>query len=250
MNRKIIMAYEAGADVNILFSHLRRVAGDSQPFLVGAFISLAGPVSESSDSRIVSEASDLVYANISDFKRNCDMHGIAYTVRPDFDEYTFADLVEDSRFADMVMCSPGLLSAARSSTVGQPDVERMMRNLECPILEIPNITTWPAEILFAFDASPSAMTAIKIFTYLFPDQRSTNVLVYSAGVDQVRNAEFLDWMQLHYSQFQWIDSMPTLKNHLCVCGSFGRSWISNFFKSSFASPIIEKEEVPVFMCHC
>ncbi|HLI93783.1 MAG TPA: universal stress protein, partial [Puia sp.] len=116
----------------------------------------------------------------------------------------------------------------------------------------------------AYDASASAVWAIKQFTYLFPEYHDKKVLVVN-----VRNSrdEFIEesfkmkeWLREHYQdvEFHVLTGNPSdqlfaflleRKNSFVVMGAYGRGILSRFLRPSSARLIVRTLNLPIFVTH-
>jgi hypothetical protein len=117
--------------------------------------------------------------------------------------------------------------------------------------------------VLAYDGSESSVHAIRQFAYLFPDLCAADtLLVYASDEDEsIPDQSFMEELiSRHFPKLKsfkinldprryfdaWIGDR---QNSILVCGSFGRSRLSRFLKSSFAAQEIADHKLPVFVAH-
>jgi hypothetical protein len=173
-------------------------------------------------------------------------------------------ILEESRFADLVIIQPTLSFEKRLEEAPTTLVKEMLANAECPVLVAPQNLTGIEEIVFAYDGSRSAVFAIKQFTYLFPELSDKKAIVLQVNKDDslpVTEKEKLGkWLRMHYSGigFQVLKGKASeelyghllgKQNTIVVMGAFGRSWLSGLFKPATAGLLLKTINLPFFITH-
>lgn len=204
------------------------------------------------------------FAFIQQFERTCALRGIRCQVLNNSKRNAALGILEESRFADLVIIQPTLSFEKRPEEAPTALVKEILANAECPVLVAPQNLTGIEEIVFAYDGSRSAVFAIKQFTYLFPELADKKAIVLQVNKDDslpVTEKEKLGkWLRMHYSGigFQVLKGKASeelygrllgKQNTIVVMGAFGRSWLSGIFKPATAGLLLKTINLPFFITH-
>lgn len=199
--------------------------------------------------------------NIRIFKEVCIKRNVSYTLHHDRN-VPVSEIIDESRFADLLILDPKTFDAKGVAINGF--VKKILVAAECPVIVVPEYFKEIDEIVFAYDGSASSVFAIKQFTYLFPeldDKKATLLQVNEAGNEVVDDKpKIAEWLKTHYSiinlmvlngktKDELFGYLAGKKDVMVVMGAFGRSAISQLFRSSSAEPIIKAVNLPVFITH-
>jgi len=205
---------------------------------------------------------ELISRNIHLFEEACTRDGMHFRVHKDNNGMALASLVEETRFADLLLVSSELFY----KNVGdrQPNfyLEEILKKSECPVMLVPEKFREPVEILLAYDGSESSVFAIKQFAYLFPELAGKPATLFSIGADEdlPQYSLVTELISRHYPNLQVEhkrmvdkrDFTAWLNEHAesyIVMGAFSRNFLSQFFKKSFASSVIAENRMLVFISH-
>jgi hypothetical protein len=205
----------------------------------------------------------LVNKNINLFKEVCIAEGIEFRIHKDTDLMAISSLIEETRFADVLLISSDLFYANVSKQQPNFYLEEVLKRAECPVMLIPENFEEPAQIVLAYDGSESAVFAIKQFAYLFPElvNKETTLLSIVQHEDEMPEYSLVTELAgRHYSDLkietmhlkqkkdfaQWMTGKP---NSFIVMGAFSRSMFSQLFKKSFATDVIHDIKMPLFISH-
>ncbi len=205
----------------------------------------------------------LVNKNISLFKETCIAAGIEFRIHKDTDLMAISSLIEETRFADVLIISSDLFYA--NISIQQPNfyLEEVLKRAECPVMLIPEKYDEPGQVVLAYDGNESSVFAIKQFAYLFPElakketillsiiQHEDEMPEYSLVTELVsRHFPNLKLQSLHLKQKKdfaaWLSNKP---NSVIVMGAFARSALSQLFRKSFATDVIHDIKMPIFISH-
>lgn len=204
------------------------------------------------------------FAYIQQFERTCAVRGIRCQVLNNSKRNAAAAILEESRFADLVILQPTLSFEKKQEDAPTALVKEILANAECPVLVAPTTLTGIEEIVFAYDGSRSAVFAIKQFTYLFPELADKKAIVLQVNKDDtlpVTEKEKLGkWLRMHYNSigFQVLKGKASeelygrlsgKQNIIVVMGAFGRSWLSGIFKPATAGLLLKTINLPFFITH-
>jgi nucleotide-binding universal stress UspA family protein len=272
--KKIILAFDGTHFSDGAFEFARRL-NEIQPVLVtGVFLpqtQLAnlwsyadGGGSSLFIPLLESEESEVVQKNISRFEKLCQKNGIEYRVHKDFYDFAIPELKKETLYADLLILGSEVFYEQTGS--GSPSIylKDALKEIKCPVLLVPEKFDFPESIIMAYDGSDDAVYAIKQFAYLFPEfTEKQTVLVYAS---EYREEDFPDKVQMeelvarHFSNLTLfkLDINPKKyfgawmlekKSAMLVCGSYGRSGLSQMFKKSFVTEVITDHRLPVFIAH-
>jgi hypothetical protein len=207
---------------------------------------------------------DITEEYIRAFKVACDCRGVQTLVHRDR-RVPFAGIVEESRFADIVVLDAEISFTRNNESLPGWFVKDVLVEFECPVIIAPYSFDRIDTILFSYDAAKSSVYAIKQFTYLFPECKQKKVIVVSIRQDEKDALEeqfkMKEWMKNHYSEVEYVvlkgepsDQLFAYlierKNGIVVMGACGRSMLSRFFKPSHARLIVKTVNLPIFISHC
>jgi hypothetical protein len=207
---------------------------------------------------------EIVNRNIQLFENACVTDGMHYRVHKDSDITALTSLVEETRFADLLLVSSELFY--KNIDQAQPNyyLEELLKRAECPVLLVPENFKKPSQILLSYDGSESSMFAIKQFAYLFSELTDTETILLSVSDDNpVTLPEYgmvTELLARHYPNLQlqnvktedkksFIEWLACQPDSYIVMGSFSRSMFSQLFKKSFAKDIIRDIKMPIFISH-
>jgi hypothetical protein len=210
------------------------------------------------------EEDRMVSTNISQFKELCEKEGMQYRVHKDNDLVAMATLLEETRFADLLLISSQQFYENVSNKQPNFYMEELLKKTECPVMLVPENFKVPGQVVLAYDGSESCLFAIKQFAYLFPELTSLDTTVFSISAERnemipeyslatelfTRHFPKLEVQQMamvYRSNFiTWLNGQP---DSYIVMGSFARSLFSELFRKSFSATVIRESEMPVFIAH-
>lgn len=210
------------------------------------------------------EDDEIVNKNIHLFEEACVKEGIQYRIHKDNDLSALASLVEESRYADVLLVSSELFYENVQKQQPNFYLEEVLKKAECPVVLIPEKFTEPQQIVLTYDGSESSVFAVKQFAYLFPEfTRQETILVSINKAEAVDLPEYnmvTELVSRHYPNLQitnlpmvdrkdfavWMEEQP---NSFITIGAYSRSMFSALFKKSFASAVIHDLNMPIFISH-
>jgi hypothetical protein len=200
---------------------------------------------------------------INAFKMACENREVQTLVHRDRG-VPESEIVEESRFADLVIVDPETSFTRGNETLPGHFVKSLLLHSECPVIISPYSFESIDTIIFAYNGTRSSVFAIKQFTYLFPELRQKKAIVVSVRTDggETLSEQFKmkEWLKNHYSELEYIilNGAPSdqlfgylieKKNAMVVMGAYGRDMISRFFKPSHARLIVRTVNLPLFISH-
>lgn len=203
-------------------------------------------------------------AHIQQFEKTCDVKGVRCQVYCNNSSNPARSIIDESRFADLVILQATMSIEKKLEEVPTGFVKEVLAEAECPVLVAPLSLADIEEVVFAYDGSPSAVFAIKQFTYLFPELTDKRAIVLQVNKDEtlpVTEKEKLGkLLRMHYSGigFHVLQGKPSdelfgyllgKQNTIVVMGAFGRGWLSGLFKPATADLLLKTLNLPFFITH-
>jgi hypothetical protein len=272
--KKVIIALDGQHFPQGAFEFVKYVNTKSRVLLAGIFLS---PVDYSKmlaysgvdgiaympDMLARKEDDVLVSKNITQFDELCEKEGIEYKVHKDTDLMAISSLIEETRFADVLMLSSELFYENVQKEQPNFYLEEVLQKAECPVMLIPEDYSVPEQIILTYDGSESSVFAIKQFSYIFPElnQRQAILLSITHNGDKMPDQGLItELVSKHYSKLkvqslhmsnkkdfiQWLSEQP---DSFIIMGAFSRSLFSQLFKKSFAADVIKNIRMPIFISH-
>jgi hypothetical protein len=206
----------------------------------------------------------VINKNIDAFEEACNADGLHYRVHKDNDFMALSTLVDETRYADVLLVSTDLFY--KNIEPGQPNfyLEEVLKRAECAVMLIPENFIVPKQVILSYNGGASSTFAIKEFSYLFPDlaKKETKLLYVSedTGEELPGYNMLIELLSSHYPNLQiqnlkmagkkyFVDWLSEQPSSYIILGSFSRSAFSTLFRKSFAREIIQKIKMPIFISH-
>jgi len=202
-------------------------------------------------------------ANIHFFHEACDKRGVSSHIHRKRGMPS-DELIEESRFADLIIVDPETSFKKKIESIPTSFVKNILEKAECPVILSPENFEGVDEIVFAYNSGGSSMTAIRQFTYLFPEFHNKKITLLEVNKENeigIRaKPKIMEWLKTHYTDIHFKilngDSSETLfkylfekKNLLLVMGAYGRGLLSTLLKPSRATLIVRTSNFPIFIKH-
>jgi hypothetical protein len=196
--------------------------------------------------------------NIDRFAELCQNNFIEYRVHKDLYGESIPQLTKETRFADLMIIGSEMFYKSWNSHGSNEHLKHTLHNTECPVVLVPEKFNFPSYIILAYDGSASSVFAIKQFAGLFPELCDRKTILMYAGTEKqdvpdevlieelaARHFKDLTITKFTYDQKKEInDWFGRHKDSIVVSGSFGRSGLSELFRTSFIMDIIKKHKTP------
>lgn len=208
--------------------------------------------------------SDLVQKNIEQFERQCTANHIDFRVHKDFYNLALPELKQESRFADLLIIGSEVFYNNMGTHLPNEYLRDTLHDIACPVVLVPEKYQFPESIILAYDGSDESIFAIKQFAYLFPELTGKKTLLVFAHKDAAKDIpdriQIEELVARHFSDLtlfklnaapekSFSDWITETKGTMLVSGSYGRSGLSQLFKTSFIRDIIAGHTLPVFIAH-
>ncbi len=272
--KKIIIAFDGAHFSEGAFEFARRLNELNPVLLTGVFLPQAElsnlwsyapstvgpyfvPVIEEDEPRLINE-------NIQRFEKQCQGNNIDYRVHKDFYDLVLPELKKESMYADLMLIGAQVFYETMGINSPEEFLKDILVGVSCPVLLVPEKFDFPKSIVLAYDGSEGSVFAIKQFSYLFPELSQTDVLLVYANdkkeKDFPQKVQIEELAARHFRNLTLskLDINPKKhfaswllekKSALLVCGSYGRSGLSQLFRRSFITEVINEHRLPVFIAH-
>lgn len=201
--------------------------------------------------------------NISLFKEACIAEGMEYRIHKDTDLMAIASLIEETRFADVLLISSDLFYENVQKEQPNFYLEEVLKKAECPVMLFPENYKKPGQIILTYDGSESSVFAIKQFAYVYPELTQNETILLSIAGQEEGLPEYgliTELVARHFPNLKiqtlamtdkkdftsWVLHQPP---SFIVMGGYSRSMLSQLFKRSFASKVIHDIRMPIFISH-
>jgi len=214
-------------------------------------------------SLVEGEYGELILQNIRMFEEQCITEGLEYRIHNDTENLPLASLIQESRFADLILLSRDSFFSNINSDQPNEYMQELLKKAECPVLLIPEDFETPEKVLLLYDGEASSVFALKQFAYLFPEYTqlpATLMKVSKSPAEELPHQQAISELAArHFSDLTLYDmsmeNKAELSNWLLeestwiVMGAYGRSLFSTLFKKSFADELINRVRLPLFIAH-
>lgn len=222
----------------------------------GGFVPDMIPYCEEDDSKVVHE-------NIDRFQRFCLKNGISYSIHKDFFDFALPELKKETRFADLLILSSETFYNHVYGEQATDYIKEVLHISECPVIAVPEEYHFPEKVLMAYDGSESSVYAIRQFIYLMPELCNLETLIFCMKPDpefpfpdESHIKEFAEqhfknckFVKLNFANKRQLSLWLEEQKAVLVSGSLGRNFISQLFRDTFVSRVIEERKCLVFVAH-
>jgi len=125
----------------------------------------------------------MVQANIARFEDFCRRQGLEHRVHKDTEMFALQELVEETRFADLLLVGSELFYENIDKEQPNEYLRKVLRDAECPVMLVPERYEMPERLVMTYDGKASSVFAIKQFSYLFPELGGMECLLVGADED-------------------------------------------------------------------
>ncbi|MFN4286144.1 MAG: universal stress protein [Lacibacter sp.] len=190
---------------------------------------------------------------------------ISFSVRRD-KGFALPELKQESMFADLLIVFKGEAFSRYRQKPPTRFIRELLTDVQCPVLLVPESYKKIDTITLLYDGSPSAVYAVKMFSYLFGTMGNMPVEVFTV-IDRhvsLRNVEtelFREFIRQHFpdARFKVVKGeaedrilrhlQEHEENELVVLGAYRRTELSRFFRASMADVLMRVVDTPLFVAH-
>lgn len=205
-------------------------------------------------------------AAVQQFQKACGKANISYSVHRD-PSIAIQELKHESMFADLIVINEFETFTRHKENLPTRFIKELLGDVQCPVLIVPAIFKPIDKIVLLYDGRPSALHAIKMFSYLFGQMKDLPVEVYTvkdydmATLRLPDNKLMREFIKRHYPKATFTvvkgkaEEQITgyLRNHkeneLVILGAYRRSELSRWLKISMADLLMRELDTPLFIAH-
>ncbi|HSN59927.1 MAG TPA: universal stress protein [Ferruginibacter sp.] len=199
------------------------------------------------------------------FQKACSKANIPFSIHRD-KKTALQELKHESMFADLIVINANETFTDYKHDAPTPFMKDLLADVQCPVVVVPNSFKAINKIVLLYDGRPSALYAIKMFSYLFANGQDIAVEILTVK-DQKANLHLPDnklmreFIKKHFpkavftvlkgkAEEQITGYLRTHKeNELLVLGAYRRSELSRWFKTSMADTLMKALDTPLFIAH-
>ncbi|MEO5995935.1 MAG: hypothetical protein ABIN89_04390 [Chitinophagaceae bacterium] len=271
--RKIILISESKQFTKAVMELLCKVQQERSLFLVGGFShtlnytelsKASGYASKALVGDLIERDQETVDENLLFFKNDCKRQLIKFRVYEENYLYEIENLVNESRFADLLIISNKMFEKSDVVLKRTLNLKQIMHKSECPVLILPENLSVLKRLIIAYDGKKESMFALKQFCYLFPELLDLPAEIVYLNEDEYNDVPKMNLLKEYTMQnfssiniskisinpkedfARWASSK---KDTLVIAGAYGRTGLFNSFPDSFIDPILEMQQIPVFISH-
>jgi nucleotide-binding universal stress UspA family protein len=201
--------------------------------------------------------------SIAQFKEMAGKNNLKYTIHHDRN-ISLNELVSESSYADLVVVENKETMSYYAENPPTHFMKNLLREIRCPVLIVPEEFREINKVLFLYDGEPYSLTAIRMFSYLFPVYNETQTEVLTVTSDKrvqpdLNNHLLKEYMNSHFPNtiYTVLNGLPDVEiirhlkylheNELIVLGSYHRGQISRIMRPSIAEALMRESKTPIFI---
>lgn len=272
--KKVLIAFDGTQFSEGAFEFARRL-NELQPILLtGVFTpylsyaniwSFGGEMVGAGHLPLIEEVDSITVENhIRRFEKRCIDNGIAFRTHKDFMDFAEPEIKRETSFADLLILGSERFFEDLLQDEPGYHLQHVLQVAECPVVIVPEKYAFPERNILSYNGGSASVYAIKQFAYLFPELAAQDsVLVFFSnepGQDLPNKQEVIELVTQHFRNLnvsrieldpsKFLDTwLMENENSMLICGSYGRSSLSQTFRKSFVSEVIATHRMPVFIAH-
>lgn len=199
------------------------------------------------------------------FEAACLKEKIEFAVHHD-KSIAIRELLHESVYADLLIIDKKETLSSYDDKPPTRFIRDLLADVKCPVLVVSGKIQSIKNVVFLYDGKPSAVHAIKMFTYALPLKQNFRLQVFSVN-ESDHNSEVPDsnlikeYLKLNFPHASFtikfgIAEVEVLRllhkmkpNTLVISGAYDRSRVSRWFKESMADVLMKDLPVPLFIAH-
>ncbi|RAJ02419.1 nucleotide-binding universal stress UspA family protein [Chitinophaga skermanii] len=204
--------------------------------------------------------------SVQRFENACKEAGISYAVHRKSNP-AIQEIIHESIYADLLIIDQKETFKLKKENPPTTFLRNLLSDVQCPVLAVKGEYKPIDKVVLLYDGAPSAVYAIKMYSYLAPAMKSLTTEVISvneAAEDflQYDDGQLMkEFMVRHFKDatFTVFTGEPEgaiikhlasqTGNTLVVLGAYRRSNVSRWFRASMADILMEKLHTPLFVAH-
>ena len=203
---------------------------------------------------------------VQKFQKECGKTGISFSIHRD-KFIAIHELKHESMFADLIIINEYETFTKYKEQPPTRFMKELLGDVQCPVLVVPNAFKPVDKIVLLYDGGPSALYAVKMFSYLFGNLQDLPVEVYTvkdyylATLRLPDNKLMREFIKGHFPKATYTvakgDAEEQIQGHLrnhkenelVLLGAYRRSELSRWFKTSMADILMRELDTPLFIAH-
>jgi nucleotide-binding universal stress UspA family protein len=203
--------------------------------------------------------------SIEKFELACQERELNYSVHRDRN-VAMQDLLHESIYADLIVINSGETLTRYEGTAPTRFIRELLVDVQCPVVLVPDQYEPIQKFTLLYDGEPSAVYAVRTFSYLFGDMDNieTEVITVKSGDQSLHlpdNKLMREFMKRHFPKAEYVILKGVVEdeivNHLhrekrntiVVLGAYRRTRLSRLFKASMADVLMLNVKFPLFIAH-
>ena len=199
------------------------------------------------------------------FETACQQAGLEYKVHHDR-KTAIQELKHESIYDDLLIIDAKETLTHYAEKLPTSFIRDLLSDAQCPVLLVPSKFKPIQKIILLFDGEPSAVHAIKMFSYLLPQLKHLDTEVISVNPADTTlhipdNKLMKEFMKRHYPKANYTvmkglaedEIVKHLRkqeeNTLVVLGAYRRGTVSRWFRESMADILMKEVKMPLFIAH-
>lgn len=200
------------------------------------------------------------------FQKACSKAAIRFSIHRD-KSIAIQELKHESMFADLIIINEYETFTKFRDQPPTRFMKDLLGDVQCPVLVVSNNFKPVDKIVLLYDGGPSALYAVKMFSYLFGNLLDLPVEVFTVkdhfmATSRVPDNKLMrEFIKRHFpkagftvvkgnAEEQIIGHLRNHKeNELVVLGAYRRSELSRWFKTSMADTLMKELDTPLFIAH-
>jgi nucleotide-binding universal stress UspA family protein len=199
------------------------------------------------------------------FQKACEKAKINFSIHKD-KNIAIQELKHESMFADLIIINEYETFTKYKEETPTRFLKDLLGDVQCPVLVVPATFKPVDKIVLLYDGGPSAVYAVKMFSYLFANLQHLPIEVYTvndrmASLRLPDNKLMREFIKRHFPKAIYTVTKGNaeeqikgyLRNHkeneLVVLGAYRRSELSRWFKASMADILMKELDTPLFIAH-
>jgi nucleotide-binding universal stress UspA family protein len=200
------------------------------------------------------------------FQKACEKAKITFSIHRD-KSIALQELKHESMFADLIIINEYETFTKYKEQLPTRFIKDLLGDVQCPVMVVPNAFKQVDKIVLLYDGGPSALYAVKMFSYLFGDLQDLPIEVYTVKDHYMPSLRLPDnklmreFIKRHFPKATFIvvkgdaekQIQSYLRNHkeneLVVLGAYRRTELSRWFKTSMADILMKELDTPLFIAH-
>ncbi len=222
-------------------------------------------VSESRLKKLESQDQAKRSAAAENFEKACQKAGIEHSIHHDR-KIALQELKHESIYTDLLIIDSKETLTHYTEKLPTRFIRDLLSDAQCPVLVVPQKYSPVEKIILLYDGEPSAVHAMKMFSYLLPqlkhlDIEAITINSFNKDLHIPDNKLMKEFMKRHYPKVKITvakglaedEIVKQLKqvneNTLVVLGAYRRGPVSRWFRESMADTLMKELKLPLFIAH-